>query len=106
MPRNAKQQEQAKRMADDAVTNTNSREWIARGGKIDPTLTYRDSALNRGLSETAGGSIEIQRAANEVNQRVVNQLAREDMRLIDAPLRLAAHPGSHHQVERTAAGNR
>ena len=86
MPQTSKQAEQATRMVDDAVTNTNAREWIARGGKIDPTLTYRDSALNRGLSEVAGGSIEIQRAANETNQRLINQLAREDIGLVGAPL--------------------
>jgi hypothetical protein len=86
LPQTSKQAEQATRMVDDAVTNTNAREWIARGGKIDPTLTYRDSALNRGLSEVAGGSIEIQRAANETNQRLINQLAREDIGLVGAPL--------------------
>jgi hypothetical protein len=86
VPQTSKQAAQATRMVDDAVTNTNAREWIAKGGKIDPTLSYRDSAVNRGLSEVSGGSIEVQRAANEVNQRVVNQLAREDLGLIGAPL--------------------
>lgn len=69
------------RMVNDAVTNQNVKDWLAKGGKIDPTLTYRESFLNRGLSKVAGGSNEVQRAANEVNQQVANKLAREDIRL-------------------------
>jgi hypothetical protein len=87
LPQTSKQAEEAMRKVDDAITVTNAREWMSRGGKIDPTLTYRDSALNRGLSEVAGGSNEIQRAANEVNQRVANNLAREEMGLVGAELR-------------------
>lgn len=69
------------RMVNDAVTNQNVKDWLSKGGKIDPTLTYRESFANRGLSKVAGGSNEIQRAANEVNQQVANKLAREDIRL-------------------------
>lgn len=79
MPQTSKQKAAVERMVNDAETNTNAREWIAKGGKIDPTLTYRDSAINRGLSEISGGSIEVQRVANEANQRLVNKLAREDL---------------------------
>lgn len=84
IPRTAKQMEEAKRMANDAVTNTNAREWLAKGGRIDPTLTYRDSAINRTVSAAAGGSSQIQRSANEVNQRVVNDMARADIGLAES----------------------
>lgn len=70
--------EQAKRAVDDAVTNTNVKEWLSKGGKIDPTLSYRDSAVNRGVSTVAGPS-SVQREANAENARVVNRLAREEM---------------------------
>lgn len=70
--------EQAKRAVDDAVTNTNVKEWLSKGGKIDPTLSYRDSAVNRGVSTVAGPS-SVQREANAANARVVNRLAREEM---------------------------
>lgn len=86
VPQTAKQRAAAQRMVNDAETNTNVREWLSRGGKIDPTLSYRDSALNRGLSEVSGGSVEVQRAANEVNSRVWNQMAREDMGLTNVGL--------------------
>lgn len=78
MPATTKQVDEIKRMVDDAVTNTNVRDWLAKGGKVDPTLSYRDSALNRGVSTVAGAS-SIQREANQTNARVVNRLAREDM---------------------------
>lgn len=75
------------RMVNDAATNATVKEWLNKGGKIDPTLTYRESYLNRGLTKVAGGSTEIQRAANEVNQPLVNKLAREDIRFPgNAPL--------------------
>lgn len=75
------------RMVNDAATNATVKEWLNKGGKIDPTLTYRESFLNRGLSKVAGGSTEIQRAANEVNQPLVNKLVREDIRFpANAPL--------------------
>ena len=70
--------EQAKRAVDDAVTNTNVKEWLSKGGKIDPTLSYRDSSVNRGVSTVAGPS-SVQREANAENARVVNRLAREEM---------------------------
>lgn len=77
-PPTKSQIEQAKRAVDDAVTNTNVKEWLSKGGKIDPTLSYRDSAVNRGVSTVAGPS-SVQREANAENARVVNRLAREEM---------------------------
>lgn len=74
----SKQFAQAERMRDDAITNTTVREWLSKGGAIDPGLSYRDSVLNRSLA-TAAGSSSIQRGANEINYRIVNKLAREDM---------------------------
>lgn len=78
LPASSKQIAQAERMRDDAITNTTVREWLSKGGAIDPALSYRDSVLNRGLS-TMAGSKSIQNGANEINYRIVNKLAREDM---------------------------
>lgn len=78
LPASSKQIAQAERMRDDAITNTTVREWLSKGGAIDPALSYRDSVLNRSLATLAGSS-SIQRGANEQNYRLVNKLAREDM---------------------------
>ena len=72
-------QEASERMVNDAVTNQNVKDWQAVGGKVDPTLTYRESGINQAMTELSGGATNVQRKANEYNQRVINKLAREDI---------------------------
>ena len=74
----SKQVDQAKRIGEDAVTNTNVREWLAKGGAIDASLSHRESALNRGMAATAG-TTAVQRDANIVNDRIVQRLGKEQM---------------------------
>lgn len=77
-PETAKQRDQALRIAEDSVTNTNVRDWIARGGAVDASLSHRESALNRGMAAAAGAP-SIQRDANVVNNRLIQRLGKEQM---------------------------
>lgn len=74
----SKQVDQARRMSEDAVTNTNVREWLAKGGAVDTSLSYRESAVNRGMA-AAAGTPAVQRDANIVNNRAVQRLGKEQM---------------------------
>jgi hypothetical protein len=74
----SKQVDQARRMSEDAVTNTNVREWLAKGGAVDASLSYRESATNRGMA-AAAGTPAVQRDANIVNNRAVQRLGKEQM---------------------------
>lgn len=74
----SKQVDQARRMSEDAVTNTNVRQWIERGGAVDASLSHRESALNRGMA-AAAGTPAVQRDANIVNNRIVQRLGKEQM---------------------------
>jgi len=74
----SKQVDQARRIGEDAVTNTNVRQWIERGGSVDASLSHRESALNRGMA-AAAGTPAVQRDANIVNNRIVQRLGKEQM---------------------------
>lgn len=72
-------EEATKRMVNDAVTNQNVKDWQAAGGKVDPTLTYRESGLNQAMTEISGGASNVQREANRINQPIINNIARQDI---------------------------
>jgi hypothetical protein len=74
-----KSAEEAIRMTNNLVRDTNIKEMVGRKLKIDPALANKDSEMAAAMNTAAGGQTSVQRMLVAENQPIINQIAREDI---------------------------